>query len=88
VAFKGYDDIAALLLGHGADVDADNGGGMTPLMFAAMFGRYEVARRLQDHGASLKRRNRLGLTAGFMVGLSHGIARLFRRHRSMARALP
>jgi len=43
-------------------VDADNGMGLTPLMFAAMFGRTRVVAQLQAHGASLQRRNRLGLS--------------------------
>jgi uncharacterized protein len=42
VAFKGYDDVAALLLEHGADPHADSGGGATPAMFAAMFERKKM----------------------------------------------
>jgi hypothetical protein len=79
VAFKGYEDIVSLLLEHGADIDADNGGGMTPLMFAAMFGRSQVVAQLQAHGASLQRRNRLGISASFMVRVSRWIERLFQR---------
>ena len=76
VAFKGYTEIVALLLAHGADIDADNGGGMTPIMFAAMFGRTQVVEQLQAHGASLQHRNRLGLSANFMIRVSRWIARL------------
>jgi ankyrin repeat protein len=36
---------------------------MTPIMFAAMFGRTRVVEQLKAHGASLKRRNRLGISA-------------------------
>ena len=79
VAFKGYEEIVTLLLGHGADIDADNGGGMTPLMFAALFGRSKVVEELKARGASLQHRNRLGLSASFMVRVSRWIARLFRR---------
>jgi ankyrin repeat protein len=76
VAFKGYEEIVVLLLEHGADIDADNGGGMTPLMFAAMFGRSKVVRELQAHGASLQCRNRLGISARWMVAISCFVARL------------
>ncbi len=79
MAFKGYEDIVSLLLEHGADIDADNGGGMTPLMFAAMFGRSQVVAQLQAHGASLQRRNRLGISASFMVRVLRWIERLFQR---------
>jgi hypothetical protein len=47
-------------------------------MFAAMFGRTRVVEQLQAHGASLQRRNRLGLSANFLARLSRGFARLFR----------
>ena len=79
VAFKGYEEMVALLLEHGADIDADNGGGMTPLMFAAMFGRVKVVEQLKAHGASLQQRNRLGISAKRMVGISSFISRLFGR---------
>ncbi len=67
VAFKGETQIVSLLLQHGADPDADNGGGMTPIMFASLFGRMNVVDQLQTAGASLKRRNRLGIPAHLMV---------------------
>lgn len=79
VAFKGYEEIVTLLLEHGADIDADNGGGMTPLMFAAMFGRGKVVEQLRARGASLRQCNRLGMSADFIVRISHGVTRLFRR---------
>ena len=78
VAFKGDEEIVALLLKHHADIDADNGGGMTPLMFAAMFGRTRVVEQLKRQGASLMRRNRFGLSARWVVGLSQFCFRLFR----------
>ena len=81
VAFKGYEEIVALLLEHGADIDADNGGGMTPLMFAAMFGRTKVVEQLKAHGASLQQRNRLGISANWMVGISGFIARVLGREQ-------
>ena len=59
--------------------DADNGAGLTPIMFAAMFGRTRVVEQLQAHGASLRRRNRLGISARRMVRISHWVGRLLRR---------
>jgi len=55
------------LLAHGADIDADNGGGMTPIMFASLFGRTRVVELLKAHGAALNRRNRFGISANLMV---------------------
>jgi hypothetical protein len=72
-------EIVALLLKHGAEIDADNGGGMTPLMFAAIFGRTKVVEQLEAEGASLRRRNRLGLSTSFMVRISRWVARWFPR---------
>lgn len=79
VAFKGYGQIVALLLAHHADLEADNGGGMTPIMFASMFGRRAVVEQLRAHGASLQHRNRLGLSANFMVRVSQFCTALLRR---------
>lgn len=42
VAFKGHDDVAAVLLEHGADPHADSGAGVTPTMFATMFERKKM----------------------------------------------
>jgi ankyrin repeat protein len=79
VAFKGYEPFVALLLEHGADIDADNGGGMTPIMFASMFGRIGVVEQLQALGASLVRRNRMGISARLMLRLARPIHRIFGR---------
>jgi len=54
VAFKGYENIAVLLLKHGADINADNGAGMTPIMYASLFGRAKAVELLRAHGASLE----------------------------------
>jgi ankyrin repeat protein len=54
---------------------------LTPLMFASLFGRSKVVEHLKSHGASLKSRNRLGITANFMVRLSPLIRRLFHRRQ-------
>jgi hypothetical protein len=77
--YNGDLETTRMLLEHGADIDADNGGGMTPLMFAVMFGRVKVAAQLQARSASMQRHNRRGLSAGFMVRLSGWIPRLLRR---------
>ncbi|MGA2870576.1 MAG: hypothetical protein ABSF34_15620, partial [Verrucomicrobiota bacterium] len=51
------------------------------IMFASMFGRTRVVEQLQAHGASLKRRNRFGVSAKWMVRLSHFWGRIFRHHQ-------
>jgi len=48
---------------------------MTPIRFAAMFGRSRMVELLQARGASLRRRNRLGLSARWMVRLSRFFGR-------------
>jgi hypothetical protein len=55
-------------------------------MFAAIFGRVNVAAQLRARGASLQRRNPLGLSAGFMVRLLACITRLL--HRKHPQFLP
>ena len=49
-AYKGYKDIAKLLLGKGADVNAKNEDGDTPLHMAADKGNKDVAELLRQHG--------------------------------------
>ncbi len=51
VAFKGYADIAQLLIDNGAELDLQHGNGGSALMFATMFGRNEVLKLLIAHGA-------------------------------------
>ncbi|MCH6256844.1 ankyrin repeat domain-containing protein [Puniceicoccaceae bacterium K14] len=53
VAFKGHLDVVELLLERGADPNGDNGGKM-PLLFAAMFGRFKVARVLKRAGGRFR----------------------------------
>ncbi len=45
-------DVAAVLIEHGADVDASNGRGETPLSEAAWAGHRDVAELLLEHGAT------------------------------------
>jgi ankyrin repeat protein len=79
---NGNADTTRLLLRHGADVAADNGCGMTPLMFAATFGGIREVEQLKGHGASLQHRNHPGLSACFMARVSRRIARLCPRNQS------
>ena len=51
VAFKGYADIARLLIDNGAHTDMQHGNGGTALMFAAMFGRHDLLKLLLAAGA-------------------------------------
>lgn len=43
VCFKGYLPMCELLVKYGANIDENNGLGMTPYTFAIMFGRKDVA---------------------------------------------
>jgi ankyrin repeat protein len=51
VAFKDELEIARQLIAAGADPDAPNGMGRTPLMFAVMFGRKAMVDLLLEAGA-------------------------------------
>ena len=51
VAFKGFEDLAALLIDAGAEVDRRNGVGQTALMMAALFGKTAIVDRLIAAGA-------------------------------------
>lgn len=46
VAFKGYEDMARLLLKYGANPNLKNAMGVTPYGFALMFGRFKMAKIL------------------------------------------
>ena len=52
-----------LLVAHGADVNAEDGHGNTPLIIAAHQGSIEVARTLIRFGANPNKKNRIGWTA-------------------------
>lgn len=62
-ATGGNSEIVALLLKHGATVDAIAPNGSTPLMMAAMFGSTEAVRQLLDAGADPDLKNAGGQTA-------------------------
>jgi ankyrin repeat protein len=57
-----HQDIAEVLLAHGADVDAKNVGGYTPLHFAASDGHKGIVELLLAHGADANARLDSGAT--------------------------
>ena len=62
VCWRGAVDIARALLERGAAVDGA-GGGMTPLMLAAMCGHKQVVELLLEHGADPTLRTAKGMSA-------------------------
>ena len=56
-AYHGHLAICRLLLDKGAQVEARNIDGVTPLHFAAMQGHVEIVRLLCDRGADVEARN-------------------------------
>jgi hypothetical protein len=63
VAYKGYLEIAQLLLQHGANVEGASPDGKTPLMMAAMFNRCAIVTLFLEHGARLDAVDSRGMTA-------------------------
>lgn len=59
---EGYEDMAALLLKYGADVDAVDDYGFTPLRYAAFYGVVENCQLLLDNGADVNAACRGGTT--------------------------
>lgn len=62
-ADKGLPDVAAILLKHGANPNAQNSVQQTPLMFASKAGKFEVVKLLVENGANPGIRDRWGKTA-------------------------
>jgi Ankyrin repeats (3 copies) len=58
-AHNGRDEAVEWLLAHGADVDGATYLGMTPLHFAAQFGRASTVRLLLEHGGDPTLRDRI-----------------------------
>lgn len=56
-------DVVALLIKHGAQVNAANTEGSTPLIYAVLAGRADNVKLLLKHGADTSARNRNGETA-------------------------
>ena len=50
---NGYTDIAEELIDHGADIDAQQAGGWTPLMIAIRAGQVDIVRLLLQHKAKI-----------------------------------
>ena len=65
--FTGHEICVRLLLDNGADVDAVQDGGNTPLLLAAARGHDAVMRLLIDRGADIRVRNRRDKDAVFMA---------------------
>ncbi len=63
VGFDRSPQIAALLVHYGANVNAENSFGDTPLSQAARFGAKDVAAILLAHGAKVNHKDRMGQTA-------------------------
>ena len=83
-AFKGDNtDLAALLLEHGADANASDKNGWTPLMYAVTYmGTANAANLLIQHGANLNAKNRKGGTALAIAESAgrHEFAAVLRQH--------
>ncbi len=62
VGYTPYTNVAAILLAHGADVNAQDQRGMSALHCAAYKGQTETARLLIEHGADLALTNSYGFT--------------------------
>jgi len=75
-AFKGNIEMVNMLIEAGADVDGDNGGGRTPLMFAAMFGHREVVARLISAGADTRSQTLFGVSAARIAGITGALRSL------------
>lgn len=70
-AHAGREEDVRKLLGDGADVNATDCDGITPLMAAAMSGCLSLARLLLASGADLSLRNKWGMSA-HAIALWHG----------------
>lgn len=62
-AMLGHGDVVDALLDHGADIDAHDDKGWTPLIFAVARKRIDVVAKLIDRGADMDARNSDGYTA-------------------------
>jgi len=74
--------VVRLLLDHGADVNAQNQAGWTPLDEASYYGALEVVRLLLERGADVEAKNNDGKTA-LHVAAAHGhdkVIELLREH--------
>lgn len=74
IFFAGTPEIAALILGKGANVNAQTNDGDTPLHSAASRGRVELAKFLLRSGADVNARNNAGITPLFCFGGDSALA--------------
>ena len=74
VAFKGYAEIAKLLVEAGADVDYRNDVGQTALMMAVLFGQTVIVDLLVGAGADLAARDAAGNTARTLASAQGNVA--------------
>jgi len=61
--YKGSPEVAEYLISQGADVNAQDGGGNTPLMDAIANHNLECVKILLSHGADIQLRSKFGSTA-------------------------
>jgi ankyrin repeat protein len=77
-AWSGQTEMAALLLAHGANVNAAHPeAGSTPLQYAVLTGRVEIVKLLLASGADIKRRYRYGQTV-VHIAAAHGSVPILR----------
>jgi ankyrin repeat protein len=58
-----HPEVVALLIQHGADVNAKTDSGFVALFWAARYGHDRVAKVLIEHGADVNARDKDGITA-------------------------
>jgi ankyrin repeat protein len=72
--------MATLLIEHGANVNARESGGFTPLHTAALRGLPEIAVLLLEHGADPGAQDIQGSTPLDLAERHPGVAEVLRRH--------
>lgn len=71
-AGEGYLELVRLLLDHGADINAKDDQGFTPLLWAAYSGRDDVCLLLVQRGADMEAESKRGETAiTYIIGSTH-----------------
>jgi ankyrin repeat protein len=63
VSFKGYENIAKLLIDHNANVNVKNYNGATALIYATMFKKIPILNLLLNNGADTSIKDDSGRTA-------------------------